>query len=107
MSPNLLFWRKKEAGKRWQVFDSQDRLLGFIRWEFNGWDGFLCTGKKWPEGDKPVTRGIKDRKFWAVRRAVEDALCEASNLIESTAPGQAFNHKTINRLTTSALENTE
>lgn len=73
MSPNMLFWSKLEAGKRWQVRDVSNKLLGFIRFNFNGWEGYILTGNKWPDSDKGVNfRGLST--FWGARRAVEREL---------------------------------
>lgn len=76
MTPLSLFWKKVEAGKHWQVRNSSGELLGFVRWDSGGWDGYVLTGKKWPESERRV-RSSK-RTFWSARCAVNCAICAES-----------------------------
>jgi hypothetical protein len=66
-----LIWVKQKAGKRWGVFHEKGKPLGSIRNFFNGWDGYIVTGKKWPDSEKIVVSGAT---FWGARRAVVRAL---------------------------------
>lgn len=73
-TPFGLFWKKIEAGKRWICCDIDGTMLGGVRWNFNGWDGWIFTGKRWPDQEKSVGRHSK-RLFWPQRGAVTQAIC--------------------------------
>ena len=81
-TPLSLFWNKVEAGKLWRVHDVHGKLLGCVRWAFDGWDGYVVTGKKWPEAEKCVKlRPHNDyRKFWKARWSVELAIAESKRV---------------------------
>lgn len=72
-------WRKTVSGKRWRFETQAGNALGFVTASYpGGWDGYVCTGEKWPAGDKLVTAlppmGQTSGGFWEARRAVENAL---------------------------------
>ncbi len=74
-TPMNLFWKKVEAGKRWRVYDIAGNLLGFVCWNLNGWDGYVLTGKPWPESERCISGRYRKRTFWAMRRGVETYIC--------------------------------
>jgi hypothetical protein len=80
MSANALFWEKITAGRLWHMRRlGAGPILGFVRFNSNAWDSYICTGKKWPEGDQSVNRrGIK-RDYWSARRDVEYALSKSNS----------------------------
>jgi hypothetical protein len=73
--PNVTvrFWRKIEPGRHWQYVNAKLRVLGSIRYVFDGWYGYVCTGKA---AFEPITLGARRRDFWSIRRAVEQAVDE-------------------------------
>lgn len=49
------------------------RILGVVTWAFDGWDAFVLTQRKWPNGVRQLNT---TRRFWDARRSVEE---EVSN----------------------------
>jgi hypothetical protein len=55
------------------LLDQTHAVVGFVRFSYDGWDGYVMTGKKWPDAERWIdNRG--GRKFWEARRAVEHAI---------------------------------
>lgn len=78
MSERTILWKKIQAGKCWRAFGLDGKLLGFVRWNFDGWDGYVVTGEKWPNSERMMRAGsFRARLFWPMRRAVNAAINEA------------------------------
>lgn len=76
-----IFWRKVKAGHCWHAFSANDKLLGFVRWNFDGWDGYVVTGAKWPNAERMIRSGpYRSRLFWPMRRAVNSAINDLRNI---------------------------
>lgn len=67
----VLLWKKVEARKCW-----------YVRWNHDGWDGHVLTGRKWPDGEITVDTRHRKRLFWPMRRAVDAML----NKLEEGTP---------------------
>lgn len=72
-------WVVLERGRSWRFVSHTGKILGFVRRAtFGAWDGYICTGKKWPDSDKLVTRPRPymslSNPFHDARNAVEEAL---------------------------------
>jgi hypothetical protein len=65
-------WVKIKAGARWRYMNGS-RILGVVTWAFDGWDAFVLTQRKWPNGVRQLNT---TRRFWDARRSVEE---EVSN----------------------------
>lgn len=73
-----VFWKKIVAGKVWHAFDSSQKLVGFVRYNFKAWDSYVTTGKKWPAAEQCVNlrRMGGVRSFWGARHDVELAIAK-------------------------------
>lgn len=71
-----VFWKKIKAGRLWHALDSKQKLVGFVRYNFNTWDAYVTTNKKWPEAERCVNlpRMGYTKSFWNARHDVEHAL---------------------------------
>lgn len=76
INPAPVFWKKIHAGKVWHAFDAGEKLVGFVRYNFNTWDAYVTTGKKCPEAQRCVNlpRIGETKSFWTARHDVEYAL---------------------------------
>lgn len=89
MTEFAIFWKKIKAGKCWRAFSVDGKLLGFVRWNFDGWDGYVVTGAKWPNSERMISSGrYRARLFWPMRRAVNSAIADLRTL-PATVPASA------------------
>jgi hypothetical protein len=73
-------WKLKIPGKLWYFLEKDGNMLGFVRSSFHHWDGYIYTGRKWPNSEKWVNSqsmdDMRSRTLWSARRAVEQALAD-------------------------------
>jgi hypothetical protein len=73
-------WIMETRGKRWK-YVIKGTVRGFVVATFNGWDGYVVTGSKWPNDRRVVRNPRGDDRIWAARKMVEWA-------IEDSSPGE-------------------